>query len=148
MIFERTLLAGWADMDFNSHMRNSAYLDKCSDVRMLFFEENGFPMAEFRRIGFGPVIKSDHLEYSREVQIMESLRVTLCCTGLAEDGSRFRLRNEIWRGDGQLAARVMSTGGWLDFGARKLIKPPEALRAAMRSLEPASDFEVLPSSIK
>ena len=34
MLFERTLLAGWADMDFNSHMRNSAYLDKCSDVRV------------------------------------------------------------------------------------------------------------------
>lgn len=148
MVFERTLLAGWADMDFNSHMRNSAYLDKCSDIRMLFFEENGFPMAEFRRLRFGPVIKNDTMEYFREVQIMESLRVTLCCTGLAGDGSRFRLRNEIWRPDGQLSARVTSTGGWLNFDARKLVRPPEELLRAMVSLEPAADFEVLPSSIK
>ena len=42
MGFERTLYAGWGDMDFNSHMRNTAYLDKSGDIRMMFFAENGF----------------------------------------------------------------------------------------------------------
>ena len=147
-MFERTLLAGWADMDFNAHMRNSAFLDKCSDVRILFFEENGFTTDEFYKLRIGPVVKKDELEYFREVRIMESLRVTLVRVGLADDGSRFRLRNEIWRVDGQLAARITSTGGWMDLAARKLIVPPEKLREAMRSLAPADDFEVLPSSIK
>lgn len=148
MTFERTLLAGWADMDFNAHMRNSAFLDKCSDVRMLFFEANGFQSDELYRLGIGPVVKRDELEYFREVRMMESLRVTLARTGLATDGSRFRLRNEIWRADGQLAARVTSTGGWLDLAARKLIVPPAALRTAMETLTATPDFETLPSSIK
>ena len=147
-MFEQTLLAGWADMDFNAHMRNSAFLDKCSDTRMLFFEKNGFTTDEFYKLRIGPVVKKDELEYFREVRIMESIRVTLVRVGLADDGSRFRLRNEIWRADGQLAARVTSTGGWMDLAARKLVAPPQKLLAAMRSLDAAPDFEVLPSSIK
>jgi hypothetical protein len=40
-MFEKILFAGWGDMDFNSHMRNTAFLDKSADVRMMFFAENG-----------------------------------------------------------------------------------------------------------
>lgn len=43
-MYEKTLIAGWGDMDFNSHMRNSAYLDKSADVRMMYFADRGFPM--------------------------------------------------------------------------------------------------------
>ena len=52
-MFEKRLVAGWGDMDFNSHMRNTAFLDKSADVRMMFFAENGFSMDEFirRKIG-------------------------------------------------------------------------------------------------
>ncbi|WP_229422843.1 thioesterase family protein [Telluria aromaticivorans] len=32
---EQTLIAGWGNMDFNAHMRNTAYLDKSADVRMM-----------------------------------------------------------------------------------------------------------------
>ena len=51
MDFERTAIAGWGDMDFNAHMRNTAFLDKAADVRMMFFAEHGFPMEEFLRRG-------------------------------------------------------------------------------------------------
>ena len=36
--------AGWADMDFNSHMKNTAYPDKAADVSHMFLAENGFPI--------------------------------------------------------------------------------------------------------
>ena len=36
-MFEHRFVAGWGDMDFNGHMRNTAYLDRGSDSRMLFF---------------------------------------------------------------------------------------------------------------
>ena len=148
MIFERTLMAGWGDMDFNSHMRNTAFLDKSADVRMMFFAENGFGADEMHRLRVGPVIMKDEVEYFREVHLMDSVRVTLLRAGLAGDGSRFRVRNEFWRMDGTLAARVTSTGGWLDLNARKLVKPPEALRLALLTLEQTPDLQSLPSSIK
>ena len=147
-MFEKVLVAGWGDMDFNSHMRNTAFLDKSVDVRMMFFAENGFPMDEFLRQRIGPVVMKDEVEYYKEVHLLEPLRITLMLAGLAEDGSRFTLRNELWREDGYLIARVTSTGGWLDLATRKLTIPPQALLAALRSLSPTEDFQVLASSIK
>jgi acyl-CoA thioester hydrolase len=115
---------------------------------MLFFNHHGFSSAEIHRRRVGPVVKNDHLEYFREVGLMTELRVTLACAGLAPDCSRFKFRNEIWRDDGQLAARVTSIGGWLDLDARKLVVPPADMRAAMEGMERTTDFETLPSSIK
>lgn len=147
-MFEKRLIASWGDMDFNSHMRNTAFLDKSADVRMMFFSENGFPMDEFTRRKIGPVVMKDEVEYYKEIQLLEEFRVTLSLAGFAADGSRFLMRNEFWLKNGKLATRVSSAGGWLDLSSRKLVIPPAALLAAMRSLVQTEDFQVLPSSIK
>jgi len=148
IVFEKRLVAGWGDMDFNSHMRNTAFLDKSADVRMMFFSENSFSMEEFIRRKIGPVIRKDELEYFKEIRLLEELRVTLAIAGLAEDGSRFLMRNEFWRADETLAARVTSAGGWLDLAVRKLVAPPQGLLAALRSLPHTQDFQRLSSSIR
>jgi acyl-CoA thioester hydrolase len=147
-VFEKQLFAGWGDMDFNSHMRNTAFLDKSADVRMMFFAENGFPISEFMRRSLGPVILRDELQYFKEVRLLEPLRVTLAIAGLSADGSRFSMRNEFWRPEGKLAARVNSFAGWLDLSARRLVVPPETLLAALRSLPETDDFQVLTTSTK
>jgi acyl-CoA thioester hydrolase len=147
-VFEKQLFAGWGDMDFNSHMRNTAFLDKSADVRMMFFAENGFPTSEFMRRSLGPVILRDELEYFKEVRLLEPLRVTLAIAGLSADGSRFSMRNEFWRPEGKLAARVNSFAGWLDLSARRLVLPPETLLVALRSLPETDDFQVLTTTTK
>lgn len=147
-MYSKTFFASWADMDFNSHMKNTAFLDKSADLRMMFFAEHGFPMAEFTRLRLGPVVMKDEVEYRKEVGLLQEIVVTLAIAGHSEDGSRFVLRNEILRLDGTLCARVTSAGGWLDLAARKLITPPEALLRAMQSLPQTTDFTVLPSSIR
>lgn len=62
-MYKKTLFAGWGDMDFDSHMSNTAYLDKSGDVRMMLFAENGFPMREFFQLKIGPVVMKDEIEY-------------------------------------------------------------------------------------
>lgn len=146
--FERTLLAGWGDMDFNAHMRNTAYLDKSADMRCIYFAAHGFPTSEFQRLRVGPVLMRDEIEYAREVGLLESLRATLALSGMSADGSRFRLRNEFHKDTGELAARVTSVGGWLDLDARRLVAPPPALRAALEALPRCADFAALPSSLR
>lgn len=143
MPFERTLYARWGDMDFNGHMKNTAYLDASADVRMMFFAEHGFSMREFERLRFGPVIMKDELEYFRELRLLEPVRVTLEADALSEDGTRFRLVNEFFRADGQKAARVTSSGGWLDLEARKLKPPPEELRRLLELLPRTAGFASL-----
>lgn len=147
-MYTKTLYAGWADMDFNAHMKNTAYLDKAADVRQMFLIENGFPVEEFSRLRIGPVMMKDEVEYFSEVRLQQEITVTYALAGHALDGSRFLLRHEIFRPDGNLSARVTSAGGWLNLDKRKLVVPPPKLLAVMNSLEKTSDFLVLPSSIK
>jgi acyl-CoA thioester hydrolase len=143
-MYAKQMVATWGDMDFNGHMRNTAFLDKSADIRLMFFADHGLPIDEFVRLGIGPVVRSDQLEYFREIRLLEQIRVTLAAAGLSEDGARFIMRNEFWRDDDTMAARVTSSGGWLDHRARKLVVPPTALQAALRSAPRTDDFKVLP----
>ncbi len=146
--FSISTVAGWADMDANAHMANSAYLNKCVDARMSYFRHCGFPMTEFASRKIGPVVRRDEIEYFREIGLMEPITVTLALGGLAPNCSRFRLVNEILTSEGKLAARMRSEGGWLDLAARKLIVPRPELQAALRAMSHTDDFEELPSSVR
>jgi len=147
-MYEKTCYAGWGDMDWNAHMRNTAYLDKSGDVRMLFFTEHGFSAKDMMQMRFGPVVMKDELEYFREVGLIENVRVTLMLAGLSSDGSRFCIQNEFYLPNGKIAARVRSTGGWLDLNTRKLTAPPLKMLEIMRTLDRTADFQEMPSSLK
>lgn len=127
-------------MDFNSHMRNTAYLDKSADLRMMYFAAHGFPISEFMRLKLGPVVVKDE-----EFHLLDEVRVTMTLAGLSGDGSRFKLRNDFYRMD-VLAARVTSTAGWLDLEKRKLVCPPDKLLQALRDADQSEDFQVLANS--
>jgi len=147
-MYSQTLYAGWADMDFNSHMAGTAYLNKCVDVRLMLFAKNGFPASELARLKIGPVAMRDELEYFREVGLLQEIVVTNALAGLSGDGSRWALRQEVLRTDGKLCARITSVGGWLDLTIRKLVTPPENMLAVLKALGRTEDFTVLQSSIK
>ena len=138
-----TMQAGWGDMDFNAHMANTAYLDKAATARMKYFSANGFPMTEFVRLRFGPVILRDEVEYFREIHLLEEFTVTFELAGVSADGRKFRVRNTFLRPDGKIAARVTSLVAWLNLVERKLITPPPALSGLLESLTRAEDFSVM-----
>lgn len=143
-----TIHARWGDMDFNGHMRNTAYLDASGDTRVRYFADHGFTAREFERLQVGPVILRDALEYHRELHLLEEVQVGLAVLGLSEDGSHFRMRNDFRRPDGQKVARVESTGGWLDLKARRLTAPPAELLAVLRDMPRTSDYAPLDSLLR
>lgn len=140
--FKRTFHARWGDMDFNAHMRNTAFLDRAADTRMLYFDSCGFPMSEFARRRIGPVVLRDEIDYVREVHLLETVDVTLELAGLSDDGSRFRLRNAFARA-GKPVAVVVSTGGWLDLSVRRFAPPPPELTAALQALVRSADYATI-----
>ncbi|MFN2253902.1 MAG: thioesterase family protein [Candidatus Promineifilaceae bacterium] len=147
-VFQRVIQIGWGDMDANGHMRNSAYMDAASDIRMMFFMSHGITAAEFARWRIGPIALKDVLDYQRELHLLDEVRVTLEATGRSEDGSRFRLRNTFYRPDGKLAATLTTDGAWLDLDQRRITRPPESLLAAIQDMAGTDDFEILPSGVK
>jgi hypothetical protein len=88
-MYSQTLYAGWAHMDFNSHMAGTAYLNKCVDARLMLFAKHGFPASELARLKIGPVAMRDELEYFREVGLLQGIIVTNALAGLSGDGSRW-----------------------------------------------------------
>ena len=147
-IFETRFQVGWRDVDPNGHVANMVYLEYSVDARIAFFASQGFAPMKFLTLGFGPVIKSDFVEYFREIMMLEEIRVTVENGGHSEDGSRFRVINNVYKADGVHAARVTSIGGWLSMKERKLITPPEELGLAWLTLSRTDDFEELRSSVR
>ncbi len=144
--FTLTAVARWGDMDSNAHMANTAYLDLAVESRFAYFESQGFPASAFARHGIGPVVQEDVVTYFAEVRLRERIDVTLEMAALSADASRFRLRNVFRRADGRVAARLVTSGGWLDLAARRLTAPPAGLRAALENLARTEDFVVLADS--
>jgi acyl-CoA thioester hydrolase len=147
-IFEKQFEVGWRNVDPNGHLANTDYLEFAVDTRIAYFTSCGFPPQDFQKFGFGPVIKTDLVEYFRELLLLDKLTVTMEDGGLAPDGSRFKIVNNFYKADGTLSAKVTSIGGWLGFKERKLIAPPEIILRAMTSLSRTEDYEELRSSIK
>ncbi len=147
-IFERRFTVGWRDVDPNGHVANMVYLEYAVDTRIAFFASNGFPPNEFSRLGFGPVVKTDIIDYYRELKLLDEIRVTMENGGFSGDGSRFRVVNSIFRSSDEVAARVVTVGGWLSLNERKLIEPPEKMKDAWHTLPVSEDFQELPSSLR
>ncbi len=141
--YQKAFFASWGDMDFNAHMRNTAYLDKSADTRMMFFSENGFPVSEFSRLKIGPVILKDQIEYFREINLLDELKVTLSISGMSQDGGRWIMKNVFLNGDDKLLASVSSSGVWLDLTRRKVVPAPERLLAALNRLPKTEEFRIL-----
>jgi acyl-CoA thioester hydrolase len=146
--YSKTIHARWGDMDFNGHMRNTAYLDAAGDIRINYFADHGFTAREFERLKLGPVILRDELEYFREVHLLEEVEVQQVALGLSADFSHYRLCNEFWRVGGGRVARVVSNGGWLDLESRRLTVTPAGLLAVVESMPRASGFGVLESLVR
>ena len=144
MIFTRTFDVRWADVDANGHMRHTVYPELGAEVRLAWLAEGGFVWKRFEAMGLGPVLLREEIDYRREVGLSERLAVDLEAVGLSPDGGRWKLRHTMRKADGEVAARVLALGGWLDLERRKLAVPPPELAAFFTSVARASDYEELP----
>ena len=141
--FSRRFTVRWADCDMNGHMRNTAYSEYGTDVRVAFLEHAGFPLQRIAELGIGPVLRREEIDYLRELTLGETIVVDLRQLGLSADGSHFRFRHDFARADGKPAARIVLEGGWVDLRRRKLTAPPEPLARAFDALPRAEGWTEL-----
>lgn len=141
--FSREFTLRWSDADANGHVRHTVYAELAVEARMAFLQEAGYGWTELSQAGIGPILLREELDYLREIGLGERVRVDLEMAGASPDGARWRIRHGIYKAGGEQAGRVTVTGGWIDLVARRLVHPPEPLRAHFESAPRASDFEVL-----
>lgn len=139
--FVQEYRARWADMDFNQHMRNAAYLGCGEETRLRYLELNGWTMAEFSRRRLGPITVEDVLTYRKELRLLEPFRVELVTSAISDDARKMRIRNRFLRSsDGVLCATVDSVVLWFDLDARRTVVPPPDLARLWLELARTEDF--------
>lgn len=141
--FRHTVEVRWADCDANQHVRHSAYADFCTHARIEWLRAHGFGFEQFQQQAFGPVIFKESTEYFKELKMSERLDVVVSIAGMSEDGSRFRIRHDMYKEDGRQAARHEVFGAWFDLRSRKLMAPPTALAEIFAKLGRTDDFEAI-----
>jgi acyl-CoA thioester hydrolase len=134
----------WSDCDANGHLRNTCYSEYAIEVRMAYLSSSGFGFDWLKANQIGPVVLREEIDYRRECGMGETLTVDFTALGLSEDGTRFKVGHELTKADGQVAARLVVHGGWMDLAARRLAPPPAGLRALIEAVPRGPAFEVLP----
>lgn len=146
--FEERFEVRWSDLDANRHLRNTIFSEFATHTRFRLLESHGFSQAKFETMRFGPVMFREEIQYRRELAFGEEVRASIAFTGLSEDGSRWRVRQEVTREDGKQAAVLTIDGAWIHLHSRKLMAPPPELLRLLLSLPRAGDFEVLRSVLR
>jgi len=137
--------ARWADMDFNQHMRNAAYLGVAEETRLRFLEDGGWTMAELYRLRLGPVVVEETLTYKKELRLLEPFRVDMAMAASSADARKMKVRNRFFRSsDGALCATVETLILWFDLEARRTIVPPPEMGKLWLDLARTEDFVELP----
>ena len=146
--FEVRLAVRWADLDANRHVRNTVFSEFATHTRIRMLEARGFPQARFESLRFGPVMFREDVRYRRELRFGDEATVSVIAAGLSEDGSHWRVHQEVTRGDGKQAAILRIDGAWIDLDERRLVAPPAELLEVLLALPRTEDFEVLRSVVR
>ena len=142
-VFSCEYQSQWADMDFNQHMANSAYLDYASNTRMMFLESQGVTVSSLMERQIGPVTIEDTITYRREIRMLETFTVDYRVVGHRPDYRRARIRN-VLSTDAGPCATVETTVVWVDLAERRPIRPPADICAAFAALARTDDYELWP----
>ncbi len=142
--YEKTFTVRWADCDANGHMRNTAYSEYATDVRVAYLAEHGFGFERFVETGIGPVLLREEIDYLREVRLGETITVDYTALGMSPDYGRLKLGHDFTKAGGEPCARIVVFGGWMDMRTRKLIPAPEPLARILATVPRAEGYEELP----
>ncbi|MET8771720.1 acyl-CoA thioesterase [Streptomyces sp. NPDC004658] len=110
------------ETDVQGHLNQAVYLNYAEHARWSLLQAAGISQARLVGRGVGPVALETTIRYRRELLAGDEVDVT--CAFEWSEGKTFRIRQEIVKTDGTLAAEVVAVGGLLDLAARKLLADP------------------------
>jgi acyl-CoA thioester hydrolase len=146
--FEEHFFVRWSDLDANRHVRNTLFSEFATHTRFRLLAANGFSQTRFESLRFGPVMFREEIRYRRELLFGDQVAVNVLFAGLSDDGSQWRVHQEVTRADGKQAAILTIDGAWIHLDTRKLVAPPDELLQLFQRLPRTEDFELLRSVLR
>jgi acyl-CoA thioester hydrolase len=110
------------ELDTQGHLNQAVYLQYAEHARWECLRAAGLPGDKLLATGAGPVQLECTLRFRRELRGGDEVDVT--CEFHFGEGKTFRIRQEIRKIDGTLAAEITSVCGLLDLEERRLITDP------------------------
>lgn len=142
-MFLKSFEIRWSDLDANSHLANSAYMNLMSHTRMAFLQGIGLGLRELKQAHLGPVVFHEHIHYFKEIFPGKPVQVSLELKGLSEDGLFFAFEHRIFSADGTNNAFCELLGAWIDTDKRSLTAPPPKMLKAFENAPKTADFKIL-----
>ncbi|MFE3635680.1 acyl-CoA thioesterase [Streptomyces cellostaticus] len=117
------------ETDVQGHLNQAVYLNYAEHARWSLLQAAGMTQAGLRARGVGPVALETTIRYRRE--LLAGDEVDVSCAFEWGEGKTFRIRQEMRKPDGTVAAEVTAVGGMLDLTERKLLSDPRKVFGAL-----------------
>ncbi len=130
----------WSDLDPNGHLRHSVYYDWGATCRIAFFNQYGLTAEVMASRKTGPILFREECIFRREIRMNEDIRIDLQLMGGRRDYSRWSIRHQLFKADGQLAATINVEGAWIDLEKRKLALPGKTITSVFEHLPLSENF--------
>jgi acyl-CoA thioester hydrolase len=144
-VFAVTIVPRWADIDLNRHMRHSAFADWAGYARSEWLDAHRLSMQILTDLKVAPILFEESTRYFKEIFIGERITIELQLAGANHDGSRWRLRHTLRRGETVCAVHEAG-GAWFDVVTRRIAPPPPGLREAYADMMRTDDYVELVSN--
>ena len=129
MVFSVPVTVRGYELDTQGHLNQAVYLQYSEHARWEILRAAGVPQEKLIADGVGPVVLEVNIKYLRELRGGDQVDVT--CEFEWGGGKTFRLRQQIVKADGTVAAEIAAVGGILDLTARRLVADPLARLTAL-----------------
>lgn len=108
-------------VDSLGHLNNAAYLTLFEEARWEHVTNRGYGFAEIQKFRKGPVILEVNLKFMKEIRLRERIEVTLELIDYS--GKVGRLRQQMLKSDGSVAAEAVFVFALFDLVARRIVEP-------------------------
>lgn len=117
--FSHEVVVRESHLDTFGHVNNAAYLVLFEEARWEFITHNGYGLKEVQEWQKGPVILELTMRFKREVKLRD--KVTIVTHKADLERKITKLKQEMLKEDGTVAAELDLVFGLFDLKTRKLI---------------------------
>ena len=124
-----TTLVRERHLDTFGHVNNAQYMILFEEARWEMITSRGYGLKQVHASGVGTVVLECSIRFKSELKLREEIRIL---TSVKERSKKLiRLRHQVLKEDGEVAAEAEFLMGCFDLKARKLISPTESWSKAI-----------------
>ena len=128
--FSYQLLIREQHLDSYGHVNNATYVSLFEEARWEMSTQRGYGYNKIQETGKGPVILEISLKFIKEITLRET--VTIKLESVAQDRKITRLKQVMYKENGDVGCQLDLVVGFFDLKERKLIMPTPEWEAVLK----------------